>query len=224
MRSKTCIPQQQMDYHRPWRYIYNQVKHFNIFEQIDFPKAPPAEGACTGHACPLSAIWADQHIGKWWFKGKIIAKFKIKKGFHQTICVFFFVVFLVPLCSSCCPFATGKGWKISEPRWFNFRTWLKSLFSHQDTPKTNVTDFKKHICIPRFLFFYPLGCISNPNWHVKKQNILHPNWKTSCTQMIKIKFSPGPNTKSLRVNSKKTTCTNPKNKKTHGNFPMFWDP
>ena len=93
MRSKTCIPQQQMDYHRPWRYIYNQVKPFNIFEQIDFPKAPPAEGACTGHACPLSAIWADQHIGKWWFKGKIIANFKIKKRFHQTICVFFFVVF-----------------------------------------------------------------------------------------------------------------------------------
>jgi len=28
--------------------------------------------------------------------------------------------------------------------------------------------------------------------------------------MIKIKIQPGPNTKSLRVNSKKATCTNPK--------------
>ena len=145
---KTCIPQQQFDcatflahgLPSPLKVYMTKSDLLRYLTKSIFQKHPLSEGACTG--CPPSTIWADQHPGKWWFKGKIIANFKVnKKG--STKPYSFRSLFFVPLCSSCCTLQDAwverylsQGGSILKHDW-------NHCFRTRTHPKTSVTDFKK---------------------------------------------------------------------------------
>ena len=158
--------------------IYDQVKPLKIFGQINFPKAPLVRRRLhrpthAHHRRSGRTNIQENDDSKEKSLHSLRYTKKVPPNHIRFVLCFFGSALLIMLY-----FARCMGWKISEPRWFNFKTWLKSLFSHQDTPKNKRNRFQKNI----FVFH---GLCSFTRWAASQTQIGTWKNKTSYTKIEK---------------------------------------